>query len=166
MTDSAVAVGHAQRGRRRGRESPRSWCHRPDAWRRGCGRTRSRRVPASVAVPTPATCSGTDVVVDRRAGCSVRRWPRSCIGSGVSSSDGPTTRSPRSLRQAGFVDVTPDEYRTRTAVQVLAFGAAGTAFGVVVFHRPLAAVGLGVCGVVFGASRLRGKLERGDRRPA
>ena len=35
-----------------------------------------------------------------------------------------------------------------------------------VFHRPLAAVGLGVCGVVFGASRQRGKLERSivDRR--
>jgi Flp pilus assembly protein TadB len=70
------------------------------------------------------------------------------------------------LRQAGFVDVTPDEYRTRMAVQVLAFGAGGAAFGVVVFHRPLAALGLGVCGVVFGASRLRGRLERGiaDRR--
>ena len=72
----------------------------------------------------------------------------------------------RSLQQAGFVDVTPDEYRTRTAVQVLTFGAAGAGFGVVVFHRPFAAVGLGVCGVVFGASRLRGKLERAvaDRR--
>ena len=31
----------------------------------------------------------------------------------------------RSLRQAGFVDVTPDEYRTRMALQALAFGAAG-----------------------------------------
>ena len=31
----------------------------------------------------------------------------------------------RSLRQAGFVDVTPDDYRTRMAVQVLVFGAAG-----------------------------------------
>lgn len=72
----------------------------------------------------------------------------------------------RSLRQAGFVDVTPDEYRTRMSLQTLAFGAAGAGFGVVVFHRPLAAIGLSVCGVVFGASRLRGRLERGiaDRR--
>jgi Flp pilus assembly protein TadB len=72
----------------------------------------------------------------------------------------------RSLQQAGFVDVTPDEYRTRTAVHVLAAGAAGAALGVLVFHRPVAAVGLGLCGVVFGASRLRGKLERAivDRR--
>ncbi len=72
----------------------------------------------------------------------------------------------RSLLQAGFVDVTPDDYRTRMALQTLAFGAAGSGFGVVVFHRPLAAVGLSVCGVLFGASRSRGRLERAiaDRR--
>ncbi len=72
----------------------------------------------------------------------------------------------RSLRQAGFVDVTPDDYRTRMAVQVLVFGAAGAGFGVLVFHSPLAAVGLALCGVVFGASRGRGRLERAiaDRR--
>jgi Flp pilus assembly protein TadB len=72
----------------------------------------------------------------------------------------------RSLQQAGYVDVTPDEYRTRMAVQVLAFGAGGAGFGVLVFHAPLAALGLGACGVVFGASRLRGRLERSiaDRR--
>lgn len=72
----------------------------------------------------------------------------------------------RALHQAGFVDVGPDEYRTRMAVQVLAFGAGGAGFGVLVFHRPLAALGLGGCGVVFGASRQRGRLERAvaDRR--
>jgi Flp pilus assembly protein TadB len=71
-----------------------------------------------------------------------------------------------SLRQAGFVDVGPDQYRTRMAVQVLAFGAAGAGLGVLAFHRPLAAVGLGACGVLFGASRGRGRLERAiaDRR--
>jgi tight adherence protein C len=66
----------------------------------------------------------------------------------------------RSLRQAGYLDVTPDDYRTRTAVQVLGFGAAGAGAGALVFHRPLAAVGLALCGVVFGASRERGRLER------
>jgi Flp pilus assembly protein TadB len=72
----------------------------------------------------------------------------------------------RSLRQAGFVDATPDEYRVRVALHVLAFGAAGAGFGVLVFHQPLAALGLALCGVVFGASRSRGRLERGiaDRR--
>jgi hypothetical protein len=69
----------------------------------------------------------------------------------------------RSLRQAGFVDVTPDDYRTRMAVRVLGFAAAGAGFGVLVFHRPLAAVGLALCGVVFGASRGRGRLERPSR---
>lgn len=72
----------------------------------------------------------------------------------------------RSLQQAGFVDVTPEEYRTRMAVQVLTFGAGGAGLGVLVFHRPIAAIGLGLCGVVFGASRLRGRVDRGvlDRR--
>ena len=71
-----------------------------------------------------------------------------------------------SLRQAGFVDVTPDQYRSRMAVQVLAFGAAGAVLGALVFHRAVAAVGLAACGVVFGASRQRGRLDRGiaDRR--
>jgi tight adherence protein C len=70
------------------------------------------------------------------------------------------------LQQAGFADVTPDDYRTRMAVQVLTFGAAGAGVGALVFHRPVAAVGLAICGVVFGASRLRGRLDRGiaDRR--
>lgn len=70
------------------------------------------------------------------------------------------------LRQAGYPDVTPDEYRSRMAMQVLGFGAAGGALGVLAFHAALIAVGLTLCGVVFGASRLRGRLERGiaDRR--
>ena len=72
----------------------------------------------------------------------------------------------RTLLHAGFADVTPDQYRTRMAAQVLGFGAGGAALGALVFHRPLAALGLCACGVVFGASRLRGRLERGiaDRR--
>jgi Flp pilus assembly protein TadB len=70
------------------------------------------------------------------------------------------------LRQAGYVDVTPDEYRVRTALQVLAFGAAGAVLGILVLHRALFAVGLAACGVVFGATRLRGRLDRAiaDRR--
>jgi tight adherence protein C len=72
----------------------------------------------------------------------------------------------RSLQQAGDVDVTPDEYRVRVALHVLAHGAGGAIVGVLAFHTPLAALGLGVCGVVFGASRPRGRLERAieDRR--
>jgi CHASE3 domain sensor protein len=65
-----------------------------------------------------------------------------------------------SLQQAGFVGVTPDEYRARMAVHVLVFAAAGAGFGALVLHGPLAALGLALCGVVFGASRLRGRLER------
>jgi tight adherence protein C len=64
------------------------------------------------------------------------------------------------LRQAGHADVTPDDYRTRVALQVLAFGTAGAAIGALVVHSPLAALGLTTCGVVYGGSRLRGRLER------
>jgi tight adherence protein C len=70
------------------------------------------------------------------------------------------------LRQAGYVDVAPDEYRSRVAVHGLAAALAGTALGALALHSAPAALGLGVCGAVFGASRLRGRLERGieDRR--
>jgi len=70
------------------------------------------------------------------------------------------------LRQAGYFDVTPDEYRTRVALHVLAAGLSGAALGALALHSALAALGLAICGAVFGASRLRGRLERGiaDRR--
>jgi tight adherence protein C len=70
------------------------------------------------------------------------------------------------LRQAGLVDVTPDEYRARVAVHVLLSGLAGAALGALALHSAPMALGLGGCGAVFGASRLRGRLERGieDRR--
>lgn len=71
-----------------------------------------------------------------------------------------------SLTQAGFFDVTPDDYRIRVAGAVLVFTAAGAAFGVVVLHSPLFTVSLAVCGAVFGASRTRGRVDRAiaDRR--
>ena len=69
------------------------------------------------------------------------------------------------LRQAGYAGVTPEEYRTRVALRVLGFAAVGAVLGSFVVGSALAAVGLTVCGAVFGASRLRGRLERSvDRR--
>jgi tight adherence protein C len=65
------------------------------------------------------------------------------------------------LLHAGYAEVTPDEYRSRMAAQVLAFGAAGAVIGVLVVRAAVAAVALMVCGVVFGGSRLRGRLARG-----
>lgn len=65
------------------------------------------------------------------------------------------------LLHAGYPDVTPDEYRARVAVHVLVFGAAGAALGALVVRSTVATLGLTVCGVVFGGSRLRGRLGRG-----
>ena len=72
----------------------------------------------------------------------------------------------RELHQAGAPDVTPDEYRARVAMQVLMFGAVGASIGVLAVHSAVVALGLTLCGVVFGGSRLRGRLQRDveDRR--
>jgi Flp pilus assembly protein TadB len=72
----------------------------------------------------------------------------------------------RELLQAGATEITPDDYRSRVAMQVLLFGAAGASIGVLVVHSALAALGLTICGVVFGGSRLRGRLQHDveDRR--
>ena len=66
----------------------------------------------------------------------------------------------RELLQAGSPDVTPDEYRAQVALHVLIFGAAGAVIGVLVVNTALGALGLTVCGVVCGGSRLRGRLQR------
>jgi len=68
-----------------------------------------------------------------------------------------------SLRQAGFVAVTPDGYRTTVASRLVLFGVAGGAFGIAVMHSPVATLGLTVCGSVFGASRTRGRVDRAIR---
>src|SRR5439155_23776437 len=70
------------------------------------------------------------------------------------------------LRQAGCAGVSRDECRARVAMQVIGYGAAGAALGALVVHSAAVALGLALCGAVFGASRLRGWLERAieDRR--
>jgi Flp pilus assembly protein TadB len=70
------------------------------------------------------------------------------------------------LRQAGLGHVTADSYRTRTALHVLVFGGAGAGLGALVFHHALAALGLAICGALYGASRLRSRVDRAisDRR--
>ncbi len=66
----------------------------------------------------------------------------------------------RRLRQAGWYDVSVDEYRVRTLVRTMVFGAAGAVIGVVLVHSAPIALLLAVCGVVHGTSRSRGRLDR------
>jgi tight adherence protein C len=68
-----------------------------------------------------------------------------------------------SLRQAGFVGVSPQDYRTHVVARPLLFGGAGVAFGIVVIHSGPATLGLVLCGAVFGASRGRGRIDRAIR---
>lgn len=67
------------------------------------------------------------------------------------------------LRQAGIRTVSPDDYRSRVAAELLGFGAAGAAVGVAVTRSAPAAIGLAACGAIVGASRGRGRLERAIR---
>ena len=104
-----VCVG----GQSRPRAWPRSSCRRPDGWRRVSARTRWRPALASAATPTSRSVGIRHRAdVDRGAPRSDRPRTRSSPGSGACSSADATTRSRWRLRQAGFVDVTPDEYRT------------------------------------------------------
>jgi tight adherence protein C len=64
------------------------------------------------------------------------------------------------LSQAGFHDVTPDDYRTRTAGAVVLFGLAGIVIGILAFHSALFTLVLFSCGAAFGASRTRGRVDR------
>ena len=65
-----------------------------------------------------------------------------------------------SLTQAGFYDVTPDDYRTRTVGAVVLFSSAGVTLGVLAFHSVVLTLVLIVCGAAFGASRTRGRVDR------
>ena len=65
-----------------------------------------------------------------------------------------------SLTQAGFYDVTPDDYRTRTVGAVVLFGIAGAALGILALHSLVLTLALMACGAIFGASRTRGRIDR------
>ena len=65
-----------------------------------------------------------------------------------------------SLTQAGFYDVTPDDYRTRTVGAVILFGVAGATLGIFALHSLVLTLALMACGAIFGASRTRGRVDR------
>jgi tight adherence protein C len=69
------------------------------------------------------------------------------------------------LRQAGFHDLTTEEYRIRALGQATLFTAAGSAIGIAV-RSPLLTLLLAVCGLVYGATRWKGRIDRAitDRR--
>jgi Flp pilus assembly protein TadB len=65
----------------------------------------------------------------------------------------------RRLRQAGFVDVTPDEYRIRSLGTTTLCTMAGAVPGLVM-RMPVVMLALGACGLVFGSTRAKGRLDR------
>jgi tight adherence protein C len=69
------------------------------------------------------------------------------------------------LRQAGFHDLTPEEYRIRALGQATLFTAAGASIGIAI-RSPLLTILLTLCGLVYGSTRWKGRIDRAieDRR--
>jgi len=118
----------------------------------------SADVTALVRPPRPTARGG--VVVRRLLGPPAVAAARR-IGQFIERRDDEALA--RSLRQAGFVDVTADDYRVRAAGHAVLFAAAGAVFGIVVVRSAVATLGLASCGAVFGAARSRGRVDRAVR---
>jgi tight adherence protein C len=69
------------------------------------------------------------------------------------------------LRQAGFHDMTTEEYRIRALGQAALFTAAGGAIGISL-RSPILTLLLALCGLLYGSTRWKGRIERAitDRR--
>jgi tight adherence protein C len=79
------------------------------------------------------------------------------------------TRSDESLRlklrQAGFHDLTTEEYRIRALGQTALFTAVGATIGIAI-RSPLLTLLLALCGAIYGSTRWKGRIDRAiaDRR--
>lgn len=69
------------------------------------------------------------------------------------------------LRQAGFHDLTIEEYRIRALGQAALFTAVGASFGIAI-RSPLLTLLLALCGLIYGSTRWKGRIDRAitDRR--
>jgi len=69
------------------------------------------------------------------------------------------------LRQAGFHDLTTEEYRIRALGQAALFTAVGATIGIAI-RSPLLTLLLALCGVIYGSTRWKGRIDRAieDRR--
>jgi tight adherence protein C len=63
------------------------------------------------------------------------------------------------LRQAGYDDLTTEEYRVRALGQAVVFTTAGAAVGLAI-RSPLLTLLLAGCGLVYGSMRWKGRIDR------
>jgi tight adherence protein C len=63
------------------------------------------------------------------------------------------------LRQGGYRDTTPEEHRIRTLGATVGFAVVGAVPGIVL-QSPVLTLVLGGCGLAFGATRAKGRLDR------
>jgi tight adherence protein C len=69
------------------------------------------------------------------------------------------------LRQAGFHDLTIEEYRIRALGQAALFATVGATLGIAI-RSPLLTLLLALCGLIYGSTRWKGRIDRAitDRR--
>jgi tight adherence protein C len=63
------------------------------------------------------------------------------------------------LRQAGYHDLTTEEYRIRALGQAALFTAAGAAIGIAL-RSPILTLVLALCGFLYGSTRWKGRIDR------
>lgn len=66
----------------------------------------------------------------------------------------------RRLRHAGMFDMSVEEYRVRALGHAVVFTGAGFLIGAILARSPVLAVGLAVCGFIYGITRWRGKVDK------
>lgn len=64
------------------------------------------------------------------------------------------------LRQAGFFDMSVDEYRVRALGQAALFAGAGIVVGALVLRTPFLTLALAACGFTFGVTRGKSRVDR------
>jgi Flp pilus assembly protein TadB len=69
-------------------------------------------------------------------------------------------RIARQLRQAGYPDAAPNDYRVRQVLSACVAGVVAAAATELLVSRPVLALVAGAAGFVFGATRVRRRLER------
>lgn len=69
------------------------------------------------------------------------------------------------LRQAGFHDLSAEEYRIRALGQAALFTAVGATLGIAI-RSPILTLMLALCGLIYGSTRWKGRIDRAitDRR--
>jgi len=134
------------------------------------GRVRPYTIVARADLGRSADVLGVAHPVTRASGGVMRRlfWPplhaiAARVGRLVETRSDDNLRL--KLRQAGYHDLPPEEYRVRALGQAVLFTTVGATIGIAI-RSPLLTLLLALCGLVYGSTRWKGRIDRAieDRR--